>query len=202
MRHISPGSIPFDLQRVRSFLHVRRNWNQAAEFEALAHELHEQSLPYLHPAYQYVMTPVEDTGRTDSTVRLAENTVFRGEGICHLLQAAPYAAPFVLTLGTANAFTALQDSDLIRSFVLDGVLSSLAAGVLQMLRNELAMEGQKRSCALTYRYAPGYARWQLEDQRPLFGLFAPEMIGLCLTDDFVMIPRHSLSGVFGFRSIV
>ena len=47
------------------------------------------------------------------------------------------------------------------------------------------------------RYAPGYGDWDLSDQRPLHALLGSDRIGITLTEDFLMLPAKSISGIIG-----
>lgn len=51
----------------------------------------------------------------------------------------------------------------------------------------------------TKRHAPGYGDWALSDQAPLCALVDGGRIGITLTEDFLMIPAKSISGVIGGR---
>jgi hypothetical protein len=47
------------------------------------------------------------------------------------------------------------------------------------------------------RYAPGYGDWSLSDQAPLHALLDSSRIGITLTEDSLMLPAKSISGVIG-----
>ncbi len=53
--------------------------------------------------------------------------------------------------------------------------------------------------APTRRYAPGYGDWTLSDQAPLIALVDASRIGIILTEEHLMLPSKSISGVIGGR---
>jgi cobalamin-dependent methionine synthase I len=50
---------------------------------------------------------------------------------------------------------------------------------------------------LTMRYSPGYCDWPLEEQRILFDLLPENPVGVPLSEDCLMSPKKSISGVLG-----
>ena len=118
-----------------------------------------------------------------------------------MLQPARYAAIFILTLGDKidAELAMLNQGDFADAYFLDGVASAITDGLLQVLKQELQAEAKKRSCSLGGRFSPGYARWELREQKKIFSILSAEDIGVSLSDTYFMVPQKSLSGVFGFK---
>jgi hypothetical protein len=55
--------------------------------------------------------------------------------------------------------------------------------------------GQANQFTRALRYSPGYCGWNLTGQRALFAALGPEEIGIHLTDNCLMEPLKSISGV-------
>ena len=49
------------------------------------------------------------------------------------------------------------------------------------------------------RLSPGYGGWDLSDQRPLDALLDFSKIGVRLSDDHVMYPEKSTTGIMGLK---
>jgi cobalamin-dependent methionine synthase I len=90
-----------------------------------------------------------------------------------------------------------EQGDLTRSLLLDAYGSSAAIAL------GLAMEAKAAELLAplqpTKRHAPGYADFELEAQAPLLRLVDAGRIGITLTEDSLMLPAKSISGVIGGR---
>jgi len=94
----------------------------------------------------------------------------------------------------------LMDSgEMTRGLLADAFASSaaitLGLEVEKIAGRRLAEEG----LSATRRYAPGYGDWDLADQTPLLSLLDAGRIGITLTEDHLMIPTKSISGIIGGR---
>lgn len=93
----------------------------------------------------------------------------------------------------------MDKGEMTRGLLADAFASSAAIAlgleVEKIAARVLAGEG----LAPTRRHAPGYGDWALSDQAPLCGLVAGGRIGITLTEEFLMIPAKSISGVIGGR---
>ena len=50
---------------------------------------------------------------------------------------------------------------------------------------------------VTLRYSPGYCDWDITQQRVLFQAMDSAPLGVSLTDECLMVPRKSVSGIIG-----
>ena len=110
------------------------------------------------------------------------------------------AALFAATIGPAldDWCHELMDADQMTRALLANAYGSAAAIALG-LAVETIVTGifEKGGLQPTKRYAPGYGDWSLTDQTPLFALLDAYRIGIRLTEDHLMIPAKSISGVIG-----
>jgi len=91
----------------------------------------------------------------------------------------------------------LAADNLSRALLADAFASS--AAIALGLEMERRAEALLRECGLapTKRYAPGYGDWELSSQGPLLALLGSGRIGITLSEDFLMTPSKSVSGVIG-----
>ncbi|HEV8701322.1 MAG TPA: vitamin B12 dependent-methionine synthase activation domain-containing protein [Candidatus Polarisedimenticolia bacterium] len=93
----------------------------------------------------------------------------------------------------------MDRGEMTRGLLADAFASSAAIAlgleVEALAARVLAAEG----LAPTKRHAPGYGDWSLGDQAPLHALLDASRIGITLTDDFLMVPAKSITGVIGGR---
>ncbi len=103
--------------------------------------------------------------------------------------------PFVATCGGELADYAASLDDMMLSFALDAVMVKALEAAIGFMRNHLTQR-----CALgqTAVMNPGSLEdWPLSEQRQLFSVFGDVkgLIGVELTDSFLMVPIKSVSGV-------
>ncbi len=94
----------------------------------------------------------------------------------------------------------LMDEGLMaRGLLADAFASSAAIALGLEVETIAARALAEEGLAATKRYAPGYGDWSLADQLPLHTLLDAGRIGITLTEDFLMLPAKSISGVIGGR---
>ena len=93
----------------------------------------------------------------------------------------------------------MQDGQMTRGLLADAFASSAAIALGLEVETIAARLLAEESLAATKRYAPGYGDWSLADQAPLCALLDVARIGITLTEDFLMLPAKSISGVIGGR---
>ncbi len=200
-RHFHPEQIPFDFKRAYSFLKIRPTSEKFAAMHEMVVCLYEQFKTCFAPRYRYGIYQVAGGQSGSFSVLLDSGVSFVGQGIHRLLTQSRYAAVFALTIGDKidAEMAKLAQQDFTEAYFLDGVASAMADGLLQVLKRELHDEAGKLNCELAYRFSPGYARWDLQEQGKIFKLLKSEEIGMTLSETYFMIPQKSLSGVFGFK---
>ncbi|MDZ7290100.1 MAG: hypothetical protein ONB44_11460 [candidate division KSB1 bacterium] len=201
-RYLDPTQIPFDDKRVCSFLKIRKKSDRLAIINEMIARLYDQYRSDFEPRYRYQICRVTAAQSSAFRVLLDNGVSFTGKGIYQLLAQARYAAVFILTVGdkVETRLAKLSQEDFAEAYFLDGIASAMADGLLRVLRHELDKEAVKLGCELSYRFSPGYARWDLPEQEKIFKLLKAEEIGITLTEAYFMVPQKSLSGVYGFRS--
>ena len=113
------------------------------------------------------------------------------------------ALVFAATIGAGieDWVHAIGDKGELSKALLGDAYASAAAIALGLaLEVEAAREFKPLGLQPTRRHAPGYGDWSLEDQTPLLRLVDASRIGISLTEDHLMVPAKSISGVIGGRT--
>jgi hypothetical protein len=88
-----------------------------------------------------------------------------------------------------------------RELPLAAMLDSTGSGAVESLaeyvNDLLCQEGLARGWRVTNRVSPGYAAWDLREQRQLFALCPGDVIGVHLNEACVMTPEKSISLLVG-----
>jgi len=90
-----------------------------------------------------------------------------------------------------------EEKKLFEAFVYDAIGSSAAEGLASSFQKEQDEVLIRSNLTSTIRFSPGYCDWPIEGQRMLFDLFGGDTAGVELTPSCLMLPRKSVSGVFG-----
>lgn len=161
----------------------------------------------IHPCVYYRRLDVKSCDR--GILELEDGTIFENEAFGRFLNEPRHIVAFILTMGRR------LDQAVIDYISNDQLLNALfleTAGWLGIEATTRALSIHLRSQALEHglrlspRLGPGYSYkldgrsvlWPLEQQQPLFRLFANDQMDVELLDSCAMLPKISRSGIFGF----
>jgi hypothetical protein len=182
--------IPFaaDVDALLKSLRIPATSDRAREIR----ELVERVRPTARPKAVYDVAYVESKGR--DTVTLAGVT-FTSRVLRVNLDKAERVFPFVATCGRELAEHAAALDDLVLDFAFDALMVKALEAAIHHLGKHLA---ERYALGTTAVMNPGSLEdWPLSEQKPLFGLFGDvkKLIGVELTDSFLMVPIKSVSGI-------
>lgn len=202
-RYFKPEAVPFDFESAYKFLKIRKTSDMFVIMHELVEDLFKQYRDIFEPCYRYKISKVTGGQSGTFSILLEDGLSFTGEGIHRVLTHSHYAASFVITVGKKidDELAVISNDDFTEAFFLDGIASTMTHGIQQLLERELLKEAKKLSCELGSRFAPGYAKWELTEQKKLFDLLKAEEIGMQLSESFFMIPQKSISGVYGLKHV-
>jgi hypothetical protein len=143
--------------------------------------------------------PVSAVG-PDGSVRMADGLEFQSRSLVRLLRDAVEVVLFVLTIGAAleqRADVLVRQEHLVEGLLLDTAGWVAIDGLINDTRQHLGTDARRRGCRLTGRMAPGFGDWALDQQRVLFAALGDGDLSVRLTETCVMLPRKSVSGVYG-----
>lgn len=136
----------------------------------------------------------------EGLVWLEDGIEFRSRSLARLLRGAAEAVLFVLTIGEAleqRADLLVRQEHLVEGLLLDTAGWVAVDGLVREVRQRLAADARRQGLRLTGRMAPGFGEWSLEQQRALFAAFGDGTLSVRLTEACVMLPRKSVSGLYG-----
>ena len=103
--------------------------------------------------------------------------------------------PYIATCGTEVESIDVPSDDLMRKFVLDTIKQMALANAIKHLWKHIDRE---HSPGKMSAMAPGSLEdWPISEQKQLFSIFGDveSLIGVKLTDSFLMLPLKSISGI-------
>ncbi len=123
-----------------------------------------------------------------------------GKIVTNHLRQSEEAAWFVCTVGEklpGYSRILMEQGDIMEGYVVDVagnlIVEKAMDKIQEILKKELAEEGLKT----TNRYSPGYCEWDIVEQQKLFALFQEDYLGVRLTENSLMQPIKTVSGVIG-----
>jgi hypothetical protein len=134
------------------------------------------------------------------SVAIGAGLRFQSQALARALAGAAEAAIVVMTIGPGleeRAQALIGEEQLVEGLLLDTAGWAALDAMIKDVRGRLAAEARARGLRLTARLAPGFADWRLEEQGTLFSAFDGAPLVVTLTDAQVMLPRKSVSALFG-----
>ena len=184
--------IPFelDLEALFKRVHVEPGSDYAKEFAALVNKVQEIGKPKALYKECYIET------KGDETVTIGSVT-FTSRALRRNLDNIERVFPYLATCGKEVDEIEIPQGDFLKEFWLDTIKANLL-GVSGRHLSELLE--QKYRLGKTSTMNPGsgdVAVWPIEQQRELFSLLGDveNLIGVRLTDSFLMLPNKSVSGI-------
>ncbi|MBK8952513.1 MAG: methionine synthase [Chitinophagaceae bacterium] len=119
------------------------------------------------------------------------------------LKKAETVALFVCTAGAdigEYAESLIRRGDVLEGYIMDKAGSEIVEAAMDKMQHEM----EKRLNSLnslqlhiTNRYSPGYCGWNVAEQQKLFSFFPADFCGVTLTEQSLMQPVKSVSGIIG-----
>lgn len=137
-------------------------------------------------------------------VSLNEGPVFKSPKLARTLRDSEEVICFITTVGgeiDSEINTMMRHGRLSEAYVLDALGSVAVESVAEKFHQYVETRCREEDKAVTLRFSPGYCDWPIIEQKKLFGLFDSDMTGIQLQDSCLMIPRKSISAVFGLYPV-
>lgn len=90
--------------------------------------------------------------------------------------------------------------DCLDTFIADTIGSCIAEAAGDAM--EPYLEKEVENLLHSNRFIPGYCGWDLEEQQKLFNLLPDNICGISLSEDYLMYPIKSISGIVGIGKTV
>lgn len=142
------------------------------------------------------VTAVDPAG----TVTLDQTHRFSSRALARLLASAADAYVVVLTLGEAleeRVDVLFQERLLVEGLLLDTAGWAAIEALMHQIRGRLRALERPAGRAVTHRLAPGYLDWPVAEQAALLGVFGEAPLPVRVTEAAWMLPRKSVSALFG-----
>ena len=192
---VVPADLLLRLQKHRRPERVRRPIRDSAE--AMAAEASRLITPEA-AVWRGLVTGRE----ADGDVTLDGGHRFRSCALARLLAHAVAAYVVALTLGEAlerRVDAYFREQGLLEGLFLDTAGWAAIEILMRQVRRRLQAAERPSGRVVTHRMAPGYQDWLVDEQAALLRVFGQAPVPVRVTDSAWMLPRKSVSAVFGVR---
>lgn len=139
---------------------------------------------------------VDISEKNEEGIVLENGKIFTGQMIKKAYKDAKQLVLFVITV--ANIDDILKEHpDMMDTFFLEFWAVSMLAVARDKLNGWLDKELDNTGFQKTSVWSPGQAKFELQNQKPLFETLEPEEIGVILDKHMRMVPLKSVSGTIG-----
>ncbi len=152
------------------------------------------------PRAVYAAFPIVSIDKRSLSLRTPNGTTDFHGAIGEFLGGSERIVAFVASAGKelqalADELSAAGKS--LEAFIVNAVGAERAEAAEQVIIDRLKDESDATGLVPTLPYAPGYCGMELTQQRPLFAMFGDQPAGVTLTEDCLMYPLKSVSGLIG-----
>jgi len=174
-------------------LHTLKGGTQRLSDELVS--LMEETRSILEPKAVYSFVRVLHL--SDDQVRLENGHALRSIVLGDMLEVGQEIVPHVITVGPKLEERAHEDKNLLHAYLLE----KIADHALEKTRDYLRSYAGGRLGPILSTFSPGSGTGELftlEQQAALFSMLEPNKnVGVRLMSSYMMVPRKSVSGVFG-----
>lgn len=191
---------PVDYGEVLRYLGYPPNNGASSNVKELVDPWIEEAASRAAPRAIYCVLPVIDKDKRRLRLRTAEGDIEFQGAIGEFLRASRAIAVFISTAGPhveRLASELMRAGEQLPAMVVNAVGAERAeaaeAVVIEQLRGLAAPVGY----GVTLPYSPGYCGMKLTEQKKIFSLLDSGAVGVTLTEQCLMRPLKSVSGLIG-----
>ena len=197
---IADFNVELDKKRVCSTLGYNNGHRPRASFLSLVDECLEEADHLIHPFCAYQIMDVKRVRRPRVTLVNGLKLTVSSEVLSWALAPCQQALVFVSSIGRQLEERVAQltgNGQMRRAMILDAIGSEAVEKTVCFLQNQVRAIANADDAEITLRYSPGYCDWDIEQQRLLFRAMDSAPLEVDLTEDCLMVPQKSLSGIIG-----
>ena len=185
-------NIPFELDIDTLLSKVRAN--EGSEDAKHIQDLVNNIAPKINPKAIYEVSYVEDG---DGNAVNIGGVIFHSRALRVNLDKVERVFPYIATCGMELEETDIPSDDFMRGFWMDTIKAMALGSSMGYLKNHLK---ERYALGKISTMSPGGGDqdvWPIEQQEVLFSIFGnvEDLIGVKLTESFLMIPNKSVSGI-------
>ncbi len=191
-------SSQIDRKQVCHYIGYDADYKPPARILSLIDEYVENAHHLIEPSYSYTIWDIKRV--QDSSVFIGGSIAFESQVIARLLEQCHKVAVLLVTIGNhleEMVSWLAEDGLVLQSAVLDAIGSDAAERVADFVQGRIGEVANDQGLVISQRFSPGYCDWDISQQKMVFRAVNGDLAGIRLTEECLMIPRKSVSGIIG-----
>jgi cobalamin-dependent methionine synthase I len=90
-----------------------------------------------------------------------------------------------------------EDGLMLQAAILDAIGSVTIDRIAEYIELQIEDRATTEGMFISPRLSPGYCDWSIRQQKEIFRIVHAGQTGITLTEDFLMVPQKSVSGIIG-----
>ena len=169
-----------------------------SSISSLISEEIEEAYGLIQPSCFYQLVDIKRVRKP--RVTLEDGSRITSKVLSQVLSRCWQVAIFVANIGQGleeKVAQLMKERQMLRATILDAVGSEAAEKVACCLQDEVQELANSNGAEITMRYSPGYCDWDIKQQRILFQAMNSAPLKVSLTEECLMVPCKSVSGIIG-----
>ena len=140
--------------------------------------------------------------RADQIKLISTNLVFPSKDLATHLQHADHCALMAATLGleTEQRIAYYSRFNLTKGIIMDACATAAIEALCDQVQAEIGRKAAQEGYTITKRYSPGYGDLSIRHQKEILAaLKAYTRIGLTVNENYIMLPRKSVTALIGLE---
>ena len=165
---------------------------------SLVNDYAENACQLIEPSYSYVIRDIESVH--ESHIVIDGGITFESEVLARLMAKCEKVAVFALTIGKHMEEVVAQlstDGLILQAAVLDAIGSVAAESVADFVQERVRQLADVKGLCISQRFSPGHCDWNVDQQAMVFQAINIGTGEIRLTENCLMLPRKSISGIIG-----
>lgn len=129
---------------------------------------------------------------------ILDDFIIKSKDIYKLLENSNYVCGLIATIGMSidtKISLFLDSKEIMPAFILDSIGSVAVEELVNNICNDIKMQYENT----TLRFSPGYGDWDIKNQPEFLKWLGAQKVGITLAPSYQMIPRKSVSAIFGIN---
>lgn len=192
-----------NIRLARKGVYQRLGYNRRPPSTAIASLIDEaimEANDLIQPSFSHQLMDIKQVQRPNITLVNSTEITLSSEVLSWVLKPCKQAVIFVASIGQnleKRVAQLMDEGHMVKAAMLDATGSEAAEKTVEYLQAQVRKLAKACNAEVTLRYSPGYCDWDIAQQRLLFKAVEPEAAGVMLTQECLMLPRKSISGIIG-----
>ena len=198
VKAIKDIEIEIDKDEVCRYLGYRKDLGPNSSISSLIDEEMDEAYVLIQPLCFYQLMDIRRIRQP--WVVLEDGLTITSDVLSRVLARCHQVAIFVASIGCdleERVAQLMKDGQMLMATILDAIGSEAAEKTACYLQDKVQEVATSNGLDITLRYSPGYCDWDITQQRVLFEAMDSSPLGVSLSEECLMMPRKSVSGIIG-----